>query len=402
MRLRYKAVNNDGKIIRGSLESGNMSDAASYLHQRELTPISIYPEEKNNFIKKLPFQQKVKSKDLILFTRQLSSMLTSGLTLIKSLEILKDQTPNIALREILGGILLDLQEGSTFSDAISKYPEIFPEIYISLVKAGESSGLLDKIFLRLANNLEKQQKLKSKVKSALMYPAIILILMFVVITLMLVFVIPQLSKLYDSLGAELPTMTKVVLGISSFIGKFWPIIIGMFALFIYAFIRWKNTPKGKENLDRYKLKMPLFGRIVKQTILAEFARTLGLLIGTGTLVVDALGQSAGVTGNVVYEKTINEVSKRVEKGTPIAEALGFYPVFPALLVQLVKVGEETGKVDENLTKASEYFEEEVDVSVKALTTAMEPFIMIVLGIGVGFLVFSVISPIYGLLSSIGQ
>lgn len=400
MRLRYKAVNDEGKVIRGSLESANPSDAAAYLHQRQLTPISIFPEEQNKYFKNLPFQNKVKTKDLILLTRQISSMLASGLTLIKSLEILKDQTPNTALRETLGGILVDLNEGTTFSDAISKYPEIFPPVYISLVKAGESSGLLDKIFLRLANNLEKQQKLKSKVKSALMYPAIIIVLMLVVISIMLIFVVPQLSKLYDSLGANLPAMTRIVLGVSGFVSKFWPIILGLIAIIFYGFVRWKNTPRGRDQLDKYKLKVPILGRIIKETILAEFSRTFGLLVGTGTLVVDALNQSAGVAGNTVYVTTIAEVSKRVEKGTPVGEAMSYYPVFPPLLVQLVKVGEETGKVDENLMKASDYFEEEVDNSVKALTTAMEPLIMIILGIGVGFLVFSVISPIYGLLSSI--
>ncbi len=401
MRLRYKAISNEGKVIRGSVESNDLSEAASYLRQRGLTPVTISKEKKSDFVKKLPFSKKVKTKDLVLFTRQISSMLASGLTLIKALEILKDQTPNNTLRETLGGILLDLQEGTSFSDSIAKYPEIFPPVYVSLVKAGESSGLLDQIFLRLANNLEKQQKLKSKVKSALMYPAVVLTLMFVVILLMFIFVIPQLSKLYVSLNVELPLITKVVIFISSFIGKVWPLIIGIIAISFYAFSRWKKTIKGRETWDKFLLRVPLFGKIIKQTILAEFSRTFGLLVGTGTLVVDALNQSAGVTGNVIYENAISEIAKRVEKGIPVGEAMTYYPIFPSILIQLVKVGEETGKVDENLMKASEYFEEEVDQSVKGLTTAMEPIIMVVLGVGVGFLVFSVISPIYNLLSAIG-
>ncbi|TXG76520.1 type II secretion system F family protein [Candidatus Dojkabacteria bacterium] len=401
MRLRYKAISPEGKVIRGSVESNELSDAASYLRQRGLTPITITKEKKSDFTKKLPFSKKVKNKDLVLFTRQVSSMLASGLTLIKALEILKDQTQNSTLRETLGGILLDLQEGTSFSDSISKYPEIFPTVYVSLVRAGESSGLLDQIFLRLANNLEKQDKLRSKVKSALMYPAVVLTLMFVVILLMFIFVIPQLSKLYISLNVDLPFITKIVIFISSIVGKIWPLILGVMAIIYYAFSRWKKSVKGREDWDKFLLRVPLFGRIIKQTILAEFSRTFGLLVGTGTLVVDALNQSAGVTGNVVYEKAISEIAKRVEKGTPVGEAMTYYPIFPSILIQLVKVGEETGKVDENLMKASEYFEEEVDQSVKGLTTAMEPIIMIVLGVGVGFLVFSVISPIYNLLSAIG-
>ena len=400
MKLRYKAVTKDGKPIRGSIESQDPSEAAAYLRQRELIPIEINQEAQTNFLHLFSGVKKVKSKDLVLFTRQLSSMLSSGLTLIKSLEILKDQTANKVIQETLGGILIDLQEGTPFSASIAKYPEIFPQIYISLVKAGESSGLLDKIFLRLADNLEKQQKLRSTVKSALTYPVIIIVLMSGVMLIMFIFVIPQLTKLYASLNAPLPAITKITIGISSIIGKLWPLLIGVLGLLYYAYSRWKKTLKGRETIDTYILKVPLVGKIKKQSILAEFSRTFGLLMGTGTLVVDALSQSADVTGNIIYENAIGEISKRVEKGITVGEAMSAYPLFPTLLIQLVKVGEETGKMDENLLKASDYFEEEVNQLVKTLSTAMEPLIMIVLGLMVGFLIFSVITPIYGLLSSI--
>ncbi len=399
MKLRYKAISSEGKTIRGSVEAKEPSEAALYLRERNLYPIEIVPEGKTNFAS-LFTKKKVKTKDLVLFTRQLSSMLTSGLTLIKSLEILKDQTQNKVISETLGGILLDLQEGTKFSDAIAKYPEIFPQIYVSLVRAGESSGVLDKIFLRLANNLEKQQKLRSTVKSALMYPAVIIVLMVVVMAIMFIFVIPQLTKLYDSLNAPLPTITKITVGISSIFTKFWPLLLAFGGIIYYAFLRWKKTPKGREQLDKRILKLTLMGRITEESILAEFSRTFGLLVGTGTLVVDALNQSADVTGNKTYEAAIEDVAKRVEKGVKVGEAMTVYSLFPPLLIQLVKVGEETGKMDENLLKASEYFEEEVDGLVKTLTTAMEPLIMIVLGVMVGFLIFSVITPIYGLLSSV--
>lgn len=399
MKLRYKAVSSEGKTIRGSVEAKESSEAALYLRERNLYPIEIAPEGKTDF-STLFTKKKVKSKELILFTRQLSSMLTSGLTLIKSLEILKDQTQNKIISETLGGILLDLQEGTKFSDTIAKYPEIFPQIYISLVRAGESSGLLDKIFLRLADNLEKQQKLRSTVKSALTYPAIILILMAGVLMIMFVFVIPQLTKLYASLNAPLPTLTKITIGISGFLGKFWPLILAFGGIIYYAFLRWRKTPKGRWAINKYMLEAPLIGRITKESLLAEFSRTFGLLIGTGTLVVDALNESADVTGNLVYEKAIEDIAKKVEKGVKVGDAMTYNSLFPTLLIQLVKVGEETGKMDQNLLKASEYFEEEVNGLVKNLTTAMEPLIMIVLGVAVGFLIFSVITPIYGLLSAI--
>ncbi len=400
MRLRYKAVSQDGKKVRGFVEAKEIKDAAYYLRQRNLIPIQISKEAEYELLKKVPFVNKTKSKDLILFTRQLSSMLASGLTLIKSLEILKEQSNNKYLQETIGGILLDLEEGKSFSDSIAKYPDVFPQIYVSLVKAGESSGLLDKIFLRLATNLEKQHKLKNTVRGALIYPVIVISLMVIVMLILMVFVIPELSKLYDSLGVTLPFVTRVVVGISGVVGKIWFLLVGLFAVFVYGFLRWKRTPTGKEIYDRNILRFPLFGKIIKQTILTEFSRTFGLLVGTGTLIVDALNQSAGVTGNFVYDKSIREISKRVEKGVPVGEAMSSYSYFPPLLIQLVKVGEETGKMDENLLKASEYFEEEVNQAVKTLTTAMEPFIMIVLGIGVGFLVFSVITPIYSILNAV--
>lgn len=400
MRLRYKAISQDGKRVRGYVEANEAKDAAYYLRQRNLIPIQINADKELDFVKKLPFVGKVKSKDLVLFTRQLSSMLASGLTLIKSLQILKDQVNNKVLQETIGGVLLDLEEGKKFSDSIAKYPETFSPIYISLVKAGEESGLLDKVFQRLAINLEKQQKLRNKVKGALVYPIIVITLMIVVTFILMIFVIPQLSTLYSGLGVELPFATKIVVGISAFVGNVWPVLAVLVVLALYGFLRWRHTPRGREIYDREILKMPLFGKIMKGSILTEFSRTFGLLVGTGTLVVDALEESAGVAGNRLYEVAILDVSKKVEKGVPIGESLEAFPIFPPLLVQLVKVGEETGKIDENLLKASEYFEEEVNQSVKTLTTAMEPLIMVVLGVGVGFLVFSVITPIYNLLSAI--
>lgn len=400
MRFRYKAVTSDGKKVRGFAEAKEINDAANYLRQRDLIPIQITKESEIEFFKKLPFVGKVKSKDIILFTRQISSMLTSGLTLVKSLEIIKDQIGNKPLQEIIRGVLLDIEEGKTFSDSISKYPEIFPEVYVSLIKAGETSGLLDKIFLRLANNLEKQQKLKRTVKSALIYPAIVISLMFVVIFVIMVFVIPELNRLYESLNAEIPLATQIIVGMSSVVSKGWPLIIGFGAIFIFGFLRWKKTTKGKELFDKNILRVPLMGRIIRLSILTEFARTFSLLVGTGTLVVGALQQSAKVSGNKIYEKAITDVAKKVEKGISVGESMSSTKLFPVILIQLVKVGEETGKLDENLMKASEYFEDEVNQSVKNLTTVMEPFILIVLGLGVGFLVFSVISPIYNLLSAI--
>ncbi|HUD04988.1 MAG TPA: type II secretion system F family protein [Patescibacteria group bacterium] len=399
MRLRYKAITKEGKVSQGLLDAKNIGETASYLRTRGLIPISIARID-NQFWTDLPFLNGVNNTDLVIFTRQLSSMLTSGLTLMRALEILKEQVKNQTLIEIITSIIADVSEGKTFAQAIEKYPKVFSHIYISIIKAGEQSGLLDKVLLRLADNLEKQSKLQSTIKSALMYPAIVVILMVAVMVIMMIFVLPQLAVLYQNLNVPLPLPTQIVVGLSNLAVATWPIILAGIAVFTFFYRRWSKTADGRLIIDSLKLKLPIFGKLIEQSILAEFSRTLGLLVGTGTLVVDALLETAETTGNVNYRNAITAVSKQVEKGVSMGDALASYPLFPPLLIQLVKVGEQTGKVDETLGKASEYFEREVDGKVKTLTTAMEPFIMVVLGIAVAFLIISVITPIYSLISSI--
>jgi len=400
MRLRYKVATKEGKIIQGLIDAKEISEAANYLRGKDYMVIKIERKDPDSILKILAVFNKPKTSDLVLFTRQLSSMLQSGLTLMRALEILRDQIQNQAMGEVVTGIITDIEGGKTLFSALVKYPEVFSSIYVSLIKAGESSGLLDQVLERLADNLEKQGKLKSTIKSALMYPLVVLSLMVVVVFVMMIFVIPQLSVLYKNLNIPLPVATQIIVGMSSFVVNFWPLVIIGVVLFFLFFKRWKNTEQGELLLDNLVLKLPVFGLLIKQSILTEFARTLGLLVGTGTLVVDALLQTAETTGNIYYKNAIKEVSRQVEKGVSVGDALQTSPLFPSMIVQLVKVGEQTGKVDENLLKASEYYEREVNQTVKTLTTAMEPFIMVVLGVGVAFLIISVITPIYSLISSI--
>ncbi len=399
MRLRYKAATKEGKLSQGLLDAKDIQEAATYLRTKGLMPIQIVRID-NQILTQIPFLNKVKTTELVLFTRQMSSMLSSGLTLMKSLEILREQMTNITMQEITTSIINDIQEGKTFSQAIAKHPKLFTNIYVSIIKAGEGSGLLDKVLARLADNLEKQAKLKSTIKGALMYPVIVIILMLVVMFIMMLFVIPQLTVLYENLNVPLPLPTQILIGLSSFISLFWPVIIGLIVAFSYFLKRWSNTLSGRLIIDDIVLKVPVFGKLIKQTILAEFSRTFGLLVGTGTLVVEALNETAETAGNVHYKNAIMGVGNQVEKGVTVGSAMASSTLFPPLLVQLTKIGEQTGKLDETLQKASEYFEREVDQMVKTLTTAMEPFIMIVLGVGVAFLIISVITPIYSLMSSI--
>lgn len=399
MRLRYKAATKEGKLSQGLLDAKDIQEAAVYLRAKGLMPIQIVRID-NQILTQIPFLNKVKTSELVLFTRQMSSMLSSGLTLMKSLEILKDQMTNVAMQEIITSIINDVSEGKTFSQAISKHPKLFSNIYISIIKAGESSGLLDKVLARLADNLEKQAKLKSTIRSALMYPVIVITLMGAVMIIMMIFVMPQLTVLYENLDVPLPLPTQILIGLSNFISLFWPVILGLSVAFGYFLRRWSNTLSGRLILDDVILKIPVFGKLIRQTILSEFSRTFGLLVGTGTLVVEALNETAETAGNVHYKNAIVAIGTQVEKGVTVGTAMSSSTLFPPLLIQLTKIGEQTGKMDETLQKASEYFEREVDQMVKGLTTAMEPFIMIVLGIGVSFLIISVITPIYSLMSSI--
>lgn len=400
MRLRYKAITKDNKIIHGLVDAKDISEAASYLRSKSLVPITISQAAQNSILKNLPFLGKIKTADLIVFTRQLSSMLSSGLTLIRSLEILRDQFTNEAMVEDVSSIITDIEEGKTFSSAISKFPDVFSPIYVSIIKSAESSGLLDKALLRLSDNLEKQEKLKATIKAALFYPAIVVLLMAVVMFIMMTFVIPQLANLYKGLNVELPLPTKIIIAISGFFVVFWPLTIALVILSVFLYRRWYKTEAGRLIMDSLKLKIPIFGNLIKKVILTELSRTLGVLVGSGSLVVDSLIQASDTLGNIHYKNAVADIAKKVENGVTIGDAMSSYSLFPPLLVQLVKVGEQTGKLDETLLKASEYFENETDQLVKTLTTALEPIIMVTLGVGVAFLMVSIITPIYSLISSI--
>jgi type IV pilus assembly protein PilC len=400
MKLYYRAVDTEGKSISGLIDARDVKEVAFYLRSHNMVPIKITPAaDRVKF--HIPFiTKKPKLKDRIFFTSQLSSMLSSGLTLMQSLRIIRNQVQNPMMAEIVDDIILGVESGKVFSASLMKYPDLFPPIYISLVRSAESSGLLDKVLMKLAENLEKQDKLQRTIKGALTYPIVVVIVMILVVVIMMVFVIPQLSGLYANINVELPLSTKVVLAASGIFGKIWYLILIGGAVFIYYFRKWHKTTFGRRITDGYMLKMPIFGKLIMNTMMAESTRTLGLLIGAGSLVVDSLVRSSEVVDNVLYKDAILLISKRVEKGITMGDAMGATSLFPPMIVEMVKIGEQTGKLDESLIKSSEYFEREVDQTVKNLTTLLEPIIIVVLALGVGFLIFSIITPIYGLISSI--
>jgi type II secretory pathway component PulF len=400
MRLYYRAVTQDGKTIRGLIDARDIKEAATYLRKHQLVPVKIIPETKKGIAKYFPFLRKTSSNDLVFFTRQLASMIMSGLTLIQALTILRNQMQNQAMAEVVEGIISDVEDGKSFSSALSKFPNVFSPIYIALIKTAESSGLLDKVLARLADNLEKNQKLRRTIRGALMYPMIIVIMMLVVTTVMMIFVIPQLTTMYTNLNVELPLTTQVVIAMSDFVSNYWYIVLAVSAGTVYYIRNWYKKPAGRKTIDGYMLRLPIFGKLMQQSMMAEFTRTFSLLVSSGSLVVESLMKSSDIVNNVLYKEAIQLVAKRVEKGIDIGDAMEASPLFPPMVVEMTKIGGETGKLDESLLKASEYFEREVEESVKVMTTLLEPIIMIILALGVGFLIIAIITPIYNLISQI--
>jgi type IV pilus assembly protein PilC len=399
MKLFYTAVGPEGKKVSGFVEATDLTKAALYLRERSMIPIRIESQRSNTIIPSLSAPAKIKSKDLVFFTRQISTMLNAGLTLTQSMDILKNQVQKDKMAMVIQGLINHIEEGKSLSDALAQFPHIFSPIYISLIRAGESSGLLDKVMFRLADSLEKQDALRSKIRGALVYPVIVLTLMFVVVIVMMLFVIPQISTLYVSMNLEMPFATQIVISMSELMTKYLLIVLSAgTAVFLY-FNKWRQSDVGKYMLDRLILKLPIVGKMVRFSLLTEFSRTFGLLVGTGALVIDGLNRSAEVMGNVIYKRAVLKVSSEVEKGISIGDAMNNNLLFPPLLVEMVKIGEQTGKLDDSLTRVSEYFERESEQIVSTLTTAMEPFIMVVLAVGVGFLIISIITPIYNLLSA---
>jgi len=396
-KFKYKAKDKEDKTIEGLIEAVSPDQAAKILREKGLLVISLSKKGESLVIQVKKGFGRVTNQDKVNFTRQLSTMINAGLTITGALRILENQS-NPALTRLISEVSREVEGGGNLADALEKYPRVFDRIYIALIRSGEAAGLLDKVLLRLADNLEKNVEFRRKVKGAMVYPAIVLGGMFAVMAIMVVFVIPKLSSIYEEFQTELPTMTKMLLGFSKFVSSFWWLALMILAgLFFFGRFLFKN-PQFKKRFDEVTFNLPIVGKLRKALILTEFTRTLGLLVGSGILIVEALNITCASLGSPKYEEKMRQASKEVEKGLPLANALSRTDIFPPILPQMISVGEETGKLDEVLGKVSTYFEQEADAAVKGLTTAIEPIIMIVLGVGVGFLVVSIITPIYNLTS----
>jgi type II secretory pathway component PulF len=398
MEFRYISILKNGEKEKGVIEANTEKEVVEYLRNKSLTPLSI--TQVRSFNTSLKLFQKIKTSDVVLFTRQLASMVLTGLTLLESLNILKKQTTNSSMKDVIDDLIANVSEGSSFSQALAKHKDAFSEVYIALVQAAETSGLLDKVLARLAENLERSEDLKKQIRSALFYPMIILIGMLGVIVVMNIFVIPQLSTLYESLNLDLPVSTQIVLAFSKIFTTFSPIVLMGAVGGFFLMRRFSTTEKGIKTFDKLKLRIPVIGKIIELSIVDEVSRTLSLLITSGSSILQSLNITARVAGNYYYRDAITKSSTLVEKGIPLSTAFDNQNIFDPIVVQMIKVGESTGKMDESLLKLSEYFERDMNLKIKTLTTSIEPILIILLGVSVGFLIFSVITPIYSLITQI--
>jgi len=398
MEFTYTAIDTTGKQTKGVIDTTSEKDVIDYLRQSGLTPVHVSRKTKYNF-SSFGLLNGLRNSDIVFFTRQLSSMVLTGITLLEALNILKKQSTKPAMVKMLDNIIATVSEGKSFSEALSVYPKQFGPVYIALIKAAESSGLLDKVLQRLAENMEKSEDLKKKITSAMFYPAIVIAGVIGVVVLMNVVVIPQLGALYEQMELELPLPTQIVLATSKLFTNYMPVGIFLVIAGIVGYKKFSVTETGKKTIDKLKLKAPVLGSIITLSILDEVSRTLSLLISAGTSIIEALNITANVSGNVWYHDAILRASKMVEKGIPLSRALEDQQIFPLTLVQMVRVGETTGRIDDGLAKVSAYFERDLDLKVKNLTTALEPIIIVFLGSVVGFIILAIITPIYSLVTS---
>jgi len=390
----WKGEDRKGKTQKGELEAHSEAVVRTQLRRMQIQPIKIKEKSKDLFENVSFLQPKVVVGDVVIFARQFATMINAGLPLIQSLDILYAQEKNKTFRKILRGIKEDVESGATLADALGKYPEIFDDLFVNMVAAGEVGGVLDTILNRLSAYMEKAQKLRRQVKSAMTYPIIVLIVAVLVIAVILIFVIPVFEKMFADFGGALPGPTQIVVGMSRFLkNNILYIIAGLF-LFGFAFKRFYKTEKGRATVDDIALRLPVFGPLLRKVAVAKFSRTMGTMISSGVPILDALEIVAKTAGNKTVERAVFSVKKGVTEGRTMADPLGESGVFPSMVVQMVAVGEATGALDAMLGKIADFYDDEVDAAVESLTAMIEPFMMVFLGATIGGLVVSMYLPIF--------
>jgi len=381
-----------GKVQAGEIEAENEQGAIAKLKQKNIRVASVKKKSESAFLG--PKKQKITERDIVIFTRQFSTMVDAGLPLVQCLEILGRGADNKTFGEAITKVKTDIESGANLSDALRRHPKIFDSLYCNLVEAGEAGGILDTILSRLAAYIEKAMALKKKVKAAMVYPGAIVTVAFVVVAFLMVFVIPTFATMFERGGAELPGPTAIVMGISNFFRHQWYFIFGGPVLFFFLFKRVYATERGNIEIDRLVLKLPVFGILIKKVSTAKFSRTLGTLISSGVPLIEAMDICARTAGNKIIEIAILNTIEAIKEGETIAAPLARENVFPAMVIQMIDVGESAGALDAMLTKIADFYDEEVDTAVEGLTALLEPMLMVFLGCVVGFIVVAMYLPIF--------
>jgi type IV pilus assembly protein PilC len=403
MRFTYKALTKDGKTITGSAEAGSKAELIAILAHQGAHPLTIHAggKSKGMFGKK----KKVKLQDLVVFTRQLSTMISAGVPLARSLSTLGNSSESPVLREVLATVTKEVEAGTPLGDAFSKHPTVFSEVYVNMVKAGEDGGILDEILKRLALQVEQDASIRKKIKSAMMYPVVILVVTVIAFFGIMIFIIPKISSILKDLGgpkAQLPIYTRALQSVSQFTQHNIIIILVLMGGSTFFFLRYIHTVDGKYNWHKFLLHAPIVKNIVTKMAIARFSRTFASLMSSGVSVLDALEVTGGAVGNKVIEKELKHAALEVKNGKQLSEPISQSQYFPAIVAQMLAVGEETGQIDTVLVKVADFYEEEVTVLIDGLASVIEPVMIVLLGGAVGLIAASVMGPIANLSKSVGS
>ncbi|HVQ43636.1 MAG TPA: type II secretion system F family protein [Candidatus Saccharimonadia bacterium] len=390
-----------GEMVKADVQAENENSAAKLLISQGLFPISIQPKDGGGLLAKSGVGKRVSAKDRVIFTRQLSTLINAGLPLTQSLRTVADQITNKALHQVVAEVVSSVESGTSLSQSFAKHPKIFSDIYVSLVAAGEATGTLDKSLERIANQQEKDAAIVGKIRSALIYPVIVLGVIVLVLVFMLTTVLPQVGSLYKDLHKDLPALTQILLAISNFIVHFWFLVLIALGAAGFAIRSFIQTERGRSMADRFKISMPIFGKIFRKVYMARFARTLGTMLQSGIPMLEALRIVKNAINNVHVEAVLEKSMQGVKGGKALSSTLENEEAFIKLVPQMIKIGEQSGAIDSMLDRVATYYENEVDEEVKNISTTIEPLMMVILGVTVGGVIAAILLPVYSLVGSGG-
>jgi type IV pilus assembly protein PilC len=396
----WEGKNRMGEVQKGEMEAASDAIIRAALNRLRISPTKIKKKPKDLLENVAFLQPKVKEADIILFCRQFSTMIDAGLPIIQCLDILYSQQENKTFKKMLKEIKDSVEGGSTLAEALKKYPAQFNNLFVNMIAAGEAGGILDTILKRLSNYLEKAAKLKARVKGAMTYPVVTIFIAIIVVAVILVFVIPVFQEMFADFGSQLPIFTQLVVNLSNFVKSNILYIIGAAFLFFYALKRFYKTEKGRAMIDRFVLKLPVFGMLLRKVAVAKFTRTMGTMLASGVSILEALDIVAKTAGNMTIEKAIYNVKTAIAEGRTMSDPLTESGVFPAMVCQMIAVGESTGALDAMLEKIADFYDEQVDQAVENLTSLIEPFMLVFLGVTIGGLVVAMYLPIFKMAGAI--